>query len=317
MTRRPLFVTFSILALSLAAADAGAQTLAETEAEASGTGAAEDERTVTIDPAAAAPRADAPVGEPPPPGEGPTPYAQPTLVSFNESARLAAPRVLEGEFAYRASIAGARRLGRDATLHTGDVLLGYALEDMEFRLGWHMFGVASYSQYSSDVGVGHPWFTGKFAIRGLAEAQHPHQLSIVATLEPGIGQSPVRVPGLTGSARAAYTIRFNQVELDANAGLAFNTADAPSFLSLPLGARVVWLAQPWLDVFGEFVQALHFTDLRASETLLAGGCSFRLLDGFDASLTGGVGLSTSLPAGFIQAAFTFHMGSPNLQMSDP
>ncbi len=250
----------------------------------------------------------------PEPGTGPSPVAQSNLRSWTESARFGAPGVLEVEAAYRASIAGARALGNNAALHTGDLLLDYTVNNsMGFRLGWRMFGAARYAPDFSEVGTGNIHAAGKFALVRTPEANFPHQLSLVGRLDFPTSQPPIRAPGVGGSALALYTIRFNQVELDANAGLAFNTSGLPSYVSLPLGARISWVGIDGFDVFGEFVQTLHFSNLRNSGTLLAGGCSYRPVNAVDLSVTGGVGLSTSLPAGFIQFAVAFQAGSPRME----
>lgn len=244
----------------------------------------------------------------PVPGDGASPVAQSTLDTFTESARLGAVGWLETELAYRASINAYESYDTELTLHTLDLLLGYPVrETMEFRVGWRMFGTVPGDDFDSIAGVGDPWFDGKFALTGLPDAANPHALSLLARFRPGIGQAPVTVPGATFEARALYTVRVGpSVELDANAGLAFNTDDNPSYVSLPVGGRVVWMALDWLDVRGEIVEKLHFTNLRGSTTEVGVGAGMRPVDAIELTLTGGLGLSESLPAGFLQLGVAFH-----------
>lgn len=243
----------------------------------------------------------------PVPGDGGSPSAQGTLATEVESARMGTVGWLEAELAYRAAINAYRVFDNELTLHTMDLLLGYPVRDtMEFRAGWRMFGVVPGDDFDQNAGVGDPWIDAKFALRQLPEADYPHTLSIVGRFQPGIGQTPATVTGVTFAALALYTVRIGEIELDGNAGVQVNTDDNPSYFSLPIGGRIVWLAEPWMNVYGEVVETLHFTDLRSSETQIAAGCALRPIDQFEFNVTGGIGLSESLPAGFIQLGVAFH-----------
>lgn len=253
--------------------------------------------------AAAQEQAPAPTG----PGSAPTedPRVRSTLNTVVESAHLGPPGVLGMELAYRAAIDGYPTPWGDRTLHTGILQLAYPVDDrMEFRLGWDMFGVAA-DDRDNISGVGDPWFEGKFAFRRLPAIDYPHALAIIGSIRPGIGQDPVKVTGVTFAATGVYTIAFDPIDLDVLAGIAINTDDNPSYLSLPLGGRVVWPALDFVDVYGEVTETLHFTRLRSSETQIGAGCAVRPADSLELTVTGGLGLSESVPAGFVQLGIAF------------
>lgn len=244
----------------------------------------------------------------PPPGAGAAPHAQSNLNSEVQSARIGAVGMLETELAYDALFNAYDDLRDELTLHSMDLLLGYVPRDsMEFRIGWTMFGVVPGDDFDNIAGTGDPWVEGKFALIEIPDGNNPHTLALSGRIQAGIGQDPVTVPGATFEALALYTVRFEAIEVDANAGVAVNTADNPSYISLPLGGRVVWLFRPWMDFLGEITETLHFTRLRSSETQFAAGLAARPDNAVELTFTGGLGLSESLPAGFVHFGLAFHM----------
>jgi len=232
--------------------------------------------------------------------------AQSTLGSVVRSARFGRPGWLEAEIAYRAGLDTAEQGATEGfSLHTGELLLAYPVRDgLEFGLGWHVFGVVPTEGLDPIQGVGDPYAEGKFSLIRLPDGDRPAALSLLVRARPGVGQFPVTRDGLTLSTAALYTLRISGFELDLNGGVAVNTADDPTVVALPLGARLMYPRRSWLNLYVEVVERLHVPGLRESQLHVAGGVGLAPSRRVAFDIVGGLGLSESLPAGFLQLGMT-------------
>jgi len=241
----------------------------------------------------------------------------PTLRSFTESAALQTPEMVDVDVAYRVDFAATRTdFGEPLALHRAELLAGYGVnERIEARFGWHLFAFSDDGYSGRQGGLGNPYLDAKFAL-DLPDAGVPHALALRGRVEFGFA----RVFGPKGvgvGATALYTARLGEFVLDANGGVEFNTAQSPAYFSVPLSARGTLQPLPWLDVFAEFVETLRLDYLRQSGTALAGGVGFLPIDTVSVSLTGGVGLSTTLPSGYFQLSVAALSRPPERPPSSP
>ena len=242
---------------------------------------------------------DAHAAERPPGPDEPSPGAVAALESYTETARIGTAGWLQGEFAYRALLAGYADFGDELTIHQGELLLDYtASRKFQIGAGWHLFGHVN-SDFSAVSGVGDPYLRGKLSLP-LSEGLRPQALAIVAETRFGIGQEPATQTGFTLTLLGAYTVQLGDLEIDANAGVIVNSAQTPATLSVPLAVRGAYGPMSWLRGYVEFSETLTVDALRSSETRLGAGVSIQPTPRVVVHVGGGVGLSESLPAGVFQ-----------------
>jgi hypothetical protein len=237
--------------------------------------------------------------------------AQQRLQTFTRSAHIGTPHRLEAEFAYRAAflttnVAALNVLEEkgSASLHTGDLLLTYApIDSFELSLGWNMF--ESYRVPQLDVAetvAGEPYLDLKYRLPFKVAARQ-HGLALFAELRPQIGQDDGE--GLDIELDGIYSARVSKVLLSAQAGVQINTAASPAALRVPLSFLAEANVHPLVNVYGEFIENLNTEDLSQSATMLRAGVALYPFPGLRFDISGGPGLTTSTPDGFVGFGLTF------------
>ena len=235
----------------------------------------------------------------------------PTLRTFTETATLSMTGLLEVEAAYRLDIAALDGpVAHDLDVHSAELLVGYAVSPVfEGRVGWHLFSFSESDEFGRYGGLGNPYVDGKFRLR-LPSSSTPQSLAIRGRVEAGLARE-LGSEGATLGAAALYTVRVGDFLIDANAGVDFNTAQSPAYVSIPLSGRGTWEPTVWCDVYAELIEVLRVDELRTSATLVRGGVGFMPVDTVSLDITGGVGLSTTVPAGQLMLSAAFLTRPPS------
>lgn len=251
------------------------------------------------------------------PASGPVNPSRPT---YTDNARFVAPGHLELEAGYEIDVVQCPEpdgtivvidgeLESSCNLQRMDVLLKYAHNDhIEARIGWGVFGTQATPLDETVSGVGDVFVQGKFGL-GVFDDPGRHQLAILGSLQPGVGQAPIGTDGLTIEAFGVYGFTPGTIAIDAQAGLSLGGLGDDTSVRLPLSAVVGYAPIDTVSVFGEVVETLTFDDLNNSETSLLIGAAFVPTSRLGLDLAGGVGLSETLPDAILRLGVTVQLGA--------
>lgn len=177
--------------------------------------------------------------------------------------------------------------------------------NQEYRVGWDAFGSLGLPGDDSIRGVGDVYVQGKFGIPLDIMEPERHRLAILGEVRPGFGQQPVTQPGLSLGAWAVYSTFPGVFQVHAQAGLRATGLFDEFGLQLPLSAVFGYSPITDLVVFGEFVEILQLDSLQRSQTQLLAGVAWSPISSVMLDLSGGVGLTETVPAGLFQIGLTF------------
>lgn len=251
------------------------------------------------------------------PASGPVNPSRPT---YTDNARFVAPGHLELEAGYEIDFIGCPDPDGSVVLINGDfeascnlqrmdLLVKYAHDErLEFRAGWGVFGAQGTPIGESESGVGDVFVQGKIGL-GVFDEPGRHQLAVLGTLQPGVGQAPIGSDGLTIEAFGVYGFTPGPIVLDAQAGLSVVGIGDDTSLRLPLSAVVSFVPVDAVSVFGELVETLTFDDLNNSETSLLIGAGFVPTSRLALDVAGGIGLSETLPDAILRLGVTVQLGA--------
>lgn len=220
---------------------------------------------------------------------------------------------LEGGWQTDFIACGVGGLGERCDRNAGVLLASLAPVDfIEARLGWYFVGIQG-SPAGDITGVGDLFAEVKGEIP-LPDLEDPdmHHLSVLGHIRPGMAQDPVTTRGLDLAAYAVYSTFPSVIRVDVQAGFRFvGLFDDGALYQMPLSGAVTWRAVDWLDVYGEFVEALTFNDLNNSQTSLGLGVGFLPLSRLAVNVGTRIGLTENLPNATLALSVTGLLGRLN------
>jgi hypothetical protein len=242
----------------------------------------------------------------------------PSRPTYSDNAGFVVPDWIELEVGYGAAFDSCPTLAVDpvlgatsvqdgrCTLQSLEMLAKWSPRDLqEYRVGWDVLGVQTVPGRNATRGAGDPYIQAKFGIPLDIEDPEMHRLAILGEVRPGIGQAPLSGDGFALSAWAVYSTFPRAYQVHAQAGMRVTGLLDDFGLQLPLSGVFGYSPIDDLVVFGEFLEILQLNSLQESQTRLLAGLAWSPISSVALDLSGGVGLTRTVPAGIFQLGLTF------------